>query len=152
MKYAYCTYKTCPVQKYHNLCSDINCPVLPPDVPTSLEYTLPADDGYVSVQSVIYPTYPNIIRNDQSLNSTHPRAEIPRNFKTNLTWVLSSQLEIFTFGPFSSNYQNLLLFRYYCGSARQFKNTPKTYQASQQMTCNWNRTWTPTSVLWVTKM
>ena len=41
--------------------------------------------------------------------------------------------------------------RYYCGAARAFKNTIKTFQPFQKMTCNWNKTWTPTPLLWVSK-
>ncbi len=80
---SYCTLS--PVSGFEIFFSDVTCPVLPPDVPTSNQYTLPADDGYVVAQSVIYPTYPTINRNDQTLNSTHPRTRIPSNFRTNLT-------------------------------------------------------------------
>ena len=67
------------------LISDIICTTLPPDIPTSMQYTLPPDDGYVSLENIVYPTYPTLVRMNQTLNSTHPKTEIPRNYMTNLT-------------------------------------------------------------------
>ena len=50
----------------------------------------------------------------------------------------------------------VILFRYYCGSARQFnvtlkKNTPPVQRPNQMMTCQWNKTWTPTPLLAVSE-
>jgi len=64
-------------------CLDITCPV-PPNVPTSVEYVLPSDDGTAVIQSVIYPTTPNVIRNDMVFNSSHNGTEFPRNYLTNI--------------------------------------------------------------------
>ena len=40
--------------------------------------------------------------------------------------------------------KSTLLYRYGCGSARQFKNTDGSFHSIQKIKCQWNREWTPT--------
>ena len=68
----------------NNLCLDIRC-AAPPNVPTSVEYVLPSDDGTAVIQSVIYPTTPTVVWNNMVVNSSHNGTEFPRNYNTNIT-------------------------------------------------------------------
>ena len=101
---------------------DITCNPDPPDIPTNPEYILASDDGTVTINSLVYPVYPNEQRTTNLvLNSTNSYSEFPKNYMTNLT--------------------------YSCGSAREFFYADGSHSPTQSMTCQWDRTWTPTSVL-----
>ena len=102
--------------------TDVTCSPDPPIIPTHSEYSLVADDGTVIVNSLIYPTYPSENRiTDQVLNSTQNNTLIAKNYMTNLT--------------------------YNCGSAREFFYADDSQDKTQSMTCQWDRTWTPTAEL-----
>ena len=101
--------------------TDITCSPLPPEIPTDPEYTLASDDGTVTVQSIVYPTYPQVIRDDFTRRSDFNNTLIPRNYMANLT--------------------------YHCGSARQFLQPDGSHQETESMTCQWSKQWTPKSTL-----
>ena len=102
--------------------TDITCSPDPPIIPTHSEYTLISDDGTVTVNSLIYPVYPSENRIvDQVLNSTENNTLIPKNYMTNLT--------------------------YNCGSAREFFYEDGSQENTQSMSCQWDKTWTPTTEL-----
>jgi hypothetical protein len=72
--------------------SDILCKNLPPIIPTDPEYSietvpgvrdLVADDGAVTVTSMIYPALERT--QDYRMNSTMENTDIPRNYMANLT-------------------------------------------------------------------
>ena len=42
---------------------------------------------------------------------------------------------------------NFLFNRYHCGSAREFLQSDGSHSPSQSMTCQWDKTWTPTFTL-----
>ena len=97
---------------------DVLCDEMPPLVPTHEVYTLPSDDGIVQVQAV---EYPQMTRTDVIYNSTQTNSSwLPRNYMTNLT--------------------------YKCGSARKFIKDNAAFD-ELTMTCQWNRSWTPTEIL-----
>ena len=63
---------------------DISCNPPPPAIPTHPEYeNLPADDGKVEIQSLVYPA---LARADMTWNSSQAAAAIPRNYAANLTY------------------------------------------------------------------
>ena len=63
---------------------DISCNPPPPAIPTHPEYeNLPADDGKVVIQSLVYPA---LARADMTWNSSQAAAAIPRNYAANLTY------------------------------------------------------------------
>ena len=69
-------------------CPDVTCYPAPPPVPTSPEYVLAADDGTVTINSLVYPTHPAENRTtDLVLNSTSSIGNIPANYMANLTSV-----------------------------------------------------------------
>ena len=97
---------------------DVLCNDLPPEVPTHEEYTLPSDDGSVHIEAL---DYPEMKRTDIVYNSNQTNSTLlPRNYMANLT--------------------------YNCGSAREFIGETLVY-ADLTMTCQWNRSWTPSVVL-----
>ena len=66
--------------------TDVSCYPAPPPVPTSPEYVLAADDGTVTINSLVYPTHPAENRTtDLVLNSTSSIGNIPANYMANLT-------------------------------------------------------------------
>ena len=66
--------------------TDVTCYPAPPPVPTSPEYVLAADDGTVTINSLVYPTHPTENRTtDLVLNSTSSIGNIPANYMANLT-------------------------------------------------------------------
>ena len=68
--------------------TDVTCYPAPPPVPTSPEYVLAADDGTVTINSLVYPTHPAENRTtDLVLNSTSSIGNIPANYMANLTSV-----------------------------------------------------------------
>ena len=95
--------------------ADIECLDAPPEVPTHEEYTLPAYDGTVLINSLTYPDFTRT--SDLKVNSSTKSGELPRNYMANLT--------------------------YTCGWAREFVEGG----VEQSMTCQWNKTWTPTHEL-----
>ena len=101
--------------------TDITCSPDPPLIPTHSEYTLTTDDGSVTVNSIIYPTYPSVNRFSEVFISTKNNTELPKNYMANLT--------------------------YHCGSAREFFYDNGTQAETQSMTCQWDKTWTPTTEL-----
>ena len=102
--------------------TDVSCSPPPPEVPSHSEYSLSSDDGTVTINSLQYPVIPTETRTtDLVLDSTYNHSLIPRNFMANLT--------------------------YRCGSAREFLDSDGNHQPSQNMTCQWDKTWTPTSSL-----
>ena len=91
-------------------------------MPTHTEYPLSSDDGTVTINSLEYPVLPTEIRTtDLVVDSTYNHSLIPRNYMANLT--------------------------YRCGSAREFLDSEGAHQASLNMTCQWDQTWTPVTVL-----
>ena len=103
---------------------DITCSPLPPLIPTHAEYTDIWHDGTVSISNLSYPVIPTELRTDKTLiameteyNNTH----LPSNYMANLT--------------------------YYCGSARQFLDSDGNHQPTQSMSCQWDKSWTPTPTL-----
>ena len=67
-------------------CPDVTCYPAPPPVPTSPEYVLAADDGTVTINSLVYPTHPAENRTtDLVLNSSSSIGSIPANYMANLT-------------------------------------------------------------------
>ena len=100
---------------------DIMCDKLPPDVPTSEEYTLPVYDGMVHVVSLDYPVVPVMNETDVVFNSSQTTNKLlPRNYLANLT--------------------------YNCGRARNFM-TESGGQVEMNMTCQWDKTWSPSNKL-----
>ena len=68
--------------------TDVTCYPAPPPVPTSPEYVLAADDGTVTINSLVYPTHPAENRTtDLVLNSSSSIGNIPANYMANLTSV-----------------------------------------------------------------
>ena len=68
--------------------TDVTCYPAPPPVPTSPEYVLAADDGTVTINSLVYPTHPAENRTtDLVLNSSSSIGSIPANYMANLTSV-----------------------------------------------------------------
>ena len=113
----YFTWKEWPI-----CLTDVICEPDPPLIPTHTEYALVSDDGTVTINAIIYPTYPveNGISNDV-WNSTKNNTLVAKNYMANLT--------------------------YDCGSAREFFYEDGTQAKTQSMTCQWDRTWTPTAEL-----
>ena len=102
--------------------TDITCAPDPPVIPTNPEYTLSKDDGTVTVNSLQYPVYPTENRvENMILNSTENNTLLAKNYMANLT--------------------------YHCGSAREFFYEDGTQAVTQSMTCQWDKTWTPTTEL-----
>ena len=100
---------------------DVICDERPPDVPTHTEYTLSSYDGTVHVRAREYPVVTVLNRTDVIYNSMQTNSTLlPRNYMTNLT--------------------------YNCGSARNFI-TEAGPVVETDMTCQWNRTWTPSELL-----
>ncbi len=110
----YFTWKKWPI-----CLTDVICEPDPPIIPTHTEFALVSDDGTVTINGLIYPTYPveNRISNDV-WNSTKNNTLIAKNYMANLT--------------------------YDCGSAREFFYEDGSQAKTQSMTCQWDRTWTPT--------
>ena len=80
--------------------TDVTCYPAPPPVPTSPEYVLAADDGTVTINSLVYPTHPAENRTtDLVLNSTSSIGNIPANYMANLTSV-NEMLILFYFISF----------------------------------------------------
>ena len=100
---------------------DVECDKRPPEVPTSVEYTLPAYDGSVHVASMVYPVVPVMNRTESRYNSSTTTGKLlPRNYLTNLT--------------------------YSCGSARNFITDSGAVEF-QNMSCQWDRSWLPSAKL-----
>ena len=98
---------------------DIICEDEAPEVPTHSEYTLSAYDGTVTINSLVYPSLTRT--RDMIRNSkTSNSSTLPRNYMANLT--------------------------YTCGSARMFLTSDGEVD-DQNMTCQWDKTWSPTHVL-----
>ena len=98
---------------------DIECSPLAPEIPTHTEYTLEKDDGYVIINSLVYPSLDRTT--DLMKKSDYNNTLIPRNYMANLT--------------------------YSCGAAREFFYKDGTQSPTQSMTCQWDKTWTPTAEL-----
>ena len=107
--------------------TDIECSPLPPVIPTHEEYFISAadgniywNDGSVTINSLEYPTYPTETRISNLVkDSNFSNSLIPRNYMANLT--------------------------YHCGTAREFKLPDGSFTPTESMTCQWDKTWTPTS-------
>lgn len=97
---------------------DITCEDEPPAVPTHSEYTLAAYDGTVTINSLVYPALTRT--QDMIRNSDVAASTLPRNYMANLT--------------------------YTCGSARRFIVSSEPVE-EQSMSCQWDKTWSPTHVL-----
>ena len=83
------------------------------------------DDGYVVVDSMEYPSL--IKTADQKYLSSYNNTKIAKNYMANLT--------------------------YHCGSAREFfYGGGEPSSPSQSMTCQWDKTWTPTHELGTEKI
>lgn len=93
---------------------DIECTEYPPEIPTSKEYILDKDDGKVIIEALLYPSLQD---NSAVFNSSYNYTEIPRNYNVNLT--------------------------YTCGSARKFVKDDGSFVDNIQMTCRWDKTWSP---------
>ena len=63
---------------------DITCDPVAPAIPSHEEYTLPSDDGTVTINSVVYPTISNS-PTTVTKNSTFDNKLITRNYNANLT-------------------------------------------------------------------
>ena len=102
---------------------DVTCSPDPPAIPTDPEYVLSSDDGTITINSLLYPVYPEETRTtNKVLDSTNNEIYyFPRNYMANLT--------------------------YQCGSAREFFYSDGSQSASQTMTCQWDQSWTPTARL-----
>ena len=99
---------------------DITCSPDPPVIPTHTEYTLASDDGKITINSLVYPIYPTKARTSNlEMNSTQNHLKFANNYMANLT--------------------------YRCGSAREFFYADGSHSPSQSMTCQWDKTWSPTS-------
>ena len=82
----------------------------------------PKDDGTVTINSLLYPVIPVETRTtDLVKKSTYNNTLISRNYMTNLT--------------------------YQCGSARMFLDRDKQHQPSQSMSCQWDKSWSPSPLL-----
>ena len=102
--------------------TDITCDPAAPEVPTHSEYTDSQDDGTVTINSLQYPVVPSEVRTTNLvLKSEYNSSFIPRNYMANLT--------------------------YYCGSARKFLDADGNHKPTQSMTCQWDKSWTPTPTL-----
>ena len=97
----------------------MECTDKPPNVPSHEEYTIPTYDGTVLINSL---TYPALERTTNDLaNSSRASTDLPRNYMANLT--------------------------YTCGDAREFHEGGASVGQEQSMTCQWNKTWSPTHEL-----
>ena len=96
---------------------DIQCS-LPPEIPTSEEYTLPADYGKVHIEALIYP---NLTDNGVMTSFMYNHSAMPRNYNANLS--------------------------YNCGKARHFSLPNGSFVDQFNMTCQWNKTWSPSNSL-----
>ena len=105
--------------KFSYIILDITCTPDAPVIPTDSEYTLDEDDGYVIVNSLQYPSLSRTT--DLKLLSTFNNIDIAKNYMANLT--------------------------YHCGSAREFFVEEGESSPTQSMTCQWDKTWSPTSDL-----
>ena len=109
--------------------TDIECSPLPPVIPTHEEYFVSAadgniywNDGSVTINSLEYPTYPTEARTTNLVNySNFSNTLIPKNYMANLT--------------------------YHCGTGREFKLPDESHTPTESMTCQWDKTWTPTSTI-----
>ena len=102
--------------------TDITCSPLPPAIPTHSEYTDTKDDGRVTINSLLYPVIPVETRTSNLVRkSTYNNTDLPRNYMANLT--------------------------YECGAARKFKDREGNHQPTQTMSCQWDKSWSPTSSL-----
>ena len=101
--------------------TDISCDPAP-EIPTHSEYSDSKDDGTVTINSLVYPVHPSITRiNNLVLKSEYNSSFIARNYMANLT--------------------------YQCGSARKFLDSEGVHLDSQDLTCQWDKTWTPAPTL-----
>ena len=105
--------------KFSYIILDITCTPDAPVIPTDSEYTLDEDDGYVIVNSLEYPSLSRTT--DLKLLSTFNNIDIAKNYMANLT--------------------------YHCGSAREFFDEEGESSPTQSITCQWDKTWSPTSDL-----
>ena len=102
--------------------TDVQCDPAPPAVPTHTEYTDSQDDGTVTISSLLYPVIPVETRTTNRVErSDYNQSQIAGNYMANLT--------------------------YYCGSARQFLDSEGNHQPTQSMSCQWDKSWTPTPSL-----
>ena len=99
----------------------MTCSPDPPDIPTHSEYSLPSDDGKVVIQTLEYPTHPTYNRMEYHLNSSWSSDLIPKNYMTNLS--------------------------YWCGSAREFVSPDGSHSPSQELSCQWDRRWSGSTLL-----
>ena len=107
----YFTWKEWPI-----CLEDITCSPDAPVIPTHSEYLLESDDGTVTINSLIYPTYPYEERFENIVfNSTYPNDLIDKNYMANLT--------------------------YHCGSAREFLRQDGSHVETESFTCLWNKEW-----------
>ena len=92
-------------------------------IPTHSEYTLAQWDGRVLINGLQYPIIPveNRTTNLEWTSDHNEGSTIPKNYMANLT--------------------------YSCGSAREFFYSDDSQSASQEMTCQWDKTWSPTHQL-----
>ena len=102
---------------------DVTCSPDPPEIPTHTDYTLTKWDGTVTINGLQYPIIPSPENRTTNLvwNSTYDAIAIPKNYMANLT--------------------------YDCGTARKFLNSDGVHSQTQSMTCQWDKTWTPTPQL-----
>ena len=99
---------------------DINCNPNPPIIPTHDEYTLSKWDGTVTINGLQYPILPEENRtSDLIWTSEYSNTIIPKNYMVNLT--------------------------YHCGSGREFKISDSEHLPTQSVTCQWDKTWAPSS-------
>ena len=89
-------------------------------IPTHDEYTLTKWDGTVTINGLQYPILPQENRtSDLVWTSEYSNTIIPKNYMVNLT--------------------------YHCGSGREFKISDSEHSPTLSMTCQWDKTWTPSS-------
>ena len=103
---------------------DITCSPPPPLIPTHLEYTDIWHDGTVSISNLTYPIIPTELRTDITLTAMetgYNNSHLPSNYMANLT--------------------------YSCGTARRFLLTNGDHETSQSMSCQWDKSWTPSPSL-----
>ena len=66
-----------------NIClQDIECTVVPPEIPTDPEYVLWKDDGRVKVERYVYPL--PVAPIVETFTSEHNRSLLPRNYNAKL--------------------------------------------------------------------
>ena len=103
---------------------DITCSPLPPLVPTHSEYSDIRHDGRVSITALTYPVIPTELRTLvtlTALETEYNNTRLPTNYMANLT--------------------------YSCGTARRFLLPTGDHEVSQTMSCQWDKSWTPTPSL-----